>query len=113
MNKELQQKVKDELKIILVSISISFLYMILSLMEFIFTYPFNDHTYHPILWTEGIAIYVLIFCMPVILLLFYTIPSLIKKKRLKRFFIYFTLSSWTLVFVYQYLSGIIYNLKVQ
>jgi len=92
---------------------IPFLYMILSLVEYTLIYPFDDPTYHPILITEGITIITLIFILPFILVLFYIIPPLVKRTKLKKFFQYFTLSSWVFVFVFWFLSGIIYNLKVQ
>lgn len=116
MDKNLQKPIeeaKEEWKIILTSMIIPFLYMLLSLVEYTLTYPFNDPTHHPILITEYFAIIVLIFFLPVILLSFYIIPPLVKQVKLKKIFQYFTLSSWVFVFVFWFLSGIIYNFKVQ
>ena len=110
--KKILQKIKDEWKIILLSITIPFLYMLLSLIEYTLTYPFNDPTYHPILITEGIAIMYLIFILPFTILLFYIIPPLVKQAKLKKFFQYLTLSGWVFVFVFWYLAGIIHSIKV-
>ncbi len=115
MNEKLQKLIKetkDDTKIILASMVIPFLYMLLSLIEYTLTYPFNDPTHHPILITEYFAIPVLIFFLPAILLSFYIIPPLVKRVKLKKFFQYFTLSSWTFVFVFWFISGIIYSIKV-
>ena len=46
------------------------------------------------------------------LLSFYIIPPLVKRVKLKKFFQYFTLSSWTFVFVFWFISGIIHSIKV-
>ena len=50
--------------------------------------------------------------LPAILLSFYIIPPLVKRVKLKKFFQYFTLSSWTFVFVFWFISGIIHSIKV-
>lgn len=112
MKQKIKQEIKDKWKIILLSIIIPFLYMVLSLAEYTLTYPFNDPTHHPILITEYFAIIVLIFFLPHILLLFYIIPPLVKRTKLKKFFQYFILSSWVFVFIFWFLSGIIHNIKV-
>ena len=73
MNEKLQKQIeetKDEWKIILASMVIPFLYMLLSLVEYTLTYPFNDPTHHPILWTEWIAGYFLFMFIPPILIAF-------------------------------------------
>ena len=113
MNKELQQKVKDELKIILVSIATSFLYMILSLAEFTFTYPFHDHTHHPFMYTEIIAFAFLTCYLPITLLLFWIVPKLRAKIKIRKFIFYFIMFGWIFAFVYWHISKIIYDLKVQ
>jgi len=111
MKKFFQEKFKDDTKIIMASMIIPFLYMLLSLVEYTLTWPFNDPLHHPILITEYFAILILIFVLPFILLLFYIIPPLIKLVNVKKFFQYLTLSSWVLVFVFHFLAGIIYGIK--
>ena len=114
MSEKLQKRVegsKDDTKIILWSMVIPFVYLILSLFEYTFTYPFNDPRHHPILITEWLAIPVLML-FPVILLLFQIIPLLKKRTKIKKFFEYFTLSSWAFVAVFWVMSGIIHSVKV-
>ena len=111
MNEKL--KIKDELIIMFASIVVSLLYMLLSLVEYTFTYPFDDPTYHPILITEGFAFMILFLGFPAILLSFYIIPSLIKRVKLKRFFQYLYIFSWIFVFIFWHIAGIIHNIKTQ
>ena len=113
MNEKLKQNIKGELKIILISLAILFLYLVLALAEFTFTYPFHDHTHHPFMYTEIIAFCFLTCYLPITLLLFWIFPKLREKTKIRKFIFYFTLFGWVFAFVYWYISGIIYNLKVQ
>lgn len=110
--KKILQKIRDEWKIMLVSMVIPFLYMILSLVEYTLTYPFDDPTHHPILWTEWIAGYFLFMFIPPILMAFSTAPKIKEKVTYKKFFEYLTISSWAFVFICWFIEGIIYDIKV-
>ena len=112
-SQKLIKETKDDTKIILASMIIPFLYMLLSLVEYALTYPFNDPTHHPILWTEWIAGYFLFMLIPPILIAFSIVPKLKAKVTYKKFFEYLTISSWVFVFICWFLEGVIYNFKVQ
>ncbi len=113
MMKKIQQIIQNDWKILLASVIIPFLYMIISLIEYTLTYPFNDPTHHPILYTDWIAAYFLFMFIPPTLIAFVTVPKLKAKVTYKKFFEYLTLSSWIFVFVCLFLEGIIHSFKVQ
>ena len=107
------ENTQSKFKIILLPILIPFLYMLLSLVEYVLTYPFYDPTHHPILWTEWIAGYFLFFIGPIIIITFSVTPKLSVLTEYRKFIEYLYISSWVFVFIFWYIAGIIYDYKVQ
>lgn len=107
------QNFKNDLKIFIIALLPPFINMVVYLLEFYYTYPFNDPTHHPIMWSEAIGFYILVFIIPatMIALSLSSEKHLKNKEQLLRTVGLMGLLGWILVFVSYYISGLILDIK--
>ena len=104
---------KNNLKIYTIAIIPPIINMVVFLLEFYFTYPFNDPTHHPIMWSEAIGFYALIFIIPAIMIGFSLTPEkhLKNKKELLKILGLMGIFGWILIVFSYRLAGYILSIK--
>lgn len=104
---------KNNLKICIIAFLPPFINMVAFLLEFYFTYPFNDSTHNPIMWSEAIGFYILVFIIPatMIALSLSTEKHLKNKEQLLKIVGSMGLFGWVLVFISYYIAGLILRIK--